>query len=57
MVEGPRIQFAKKNCVTPIFEAVDLVEKALSEIGNAVSVDIARALCTSLLTKPKGRLS
>ena len=25
-------------------------------IGNAVSVDIARALCTSLLTKPKGRL-
>jgi len=26
-------------------------------IGNAVSVDIARALCKSLLTEPKGRLS
>jgi DNA (cytosine-5)-methyltransferase 1 len=26
-------------------------------IGNAVSVDIARALCNSLLTKPIGRLS
>jgi DNA (cytosine-5)-methyltransferase 1 len=30
---------------------------AVKMIGNAVSVDIARALCTSLLTKPKGRLS
>ena len=26
-------------------------------IGNAVQVDIARALCTALLTKPEGRLA
>lgn len=30
--------------------------ETIKMIGNAVSVDIARALCTSLLTKPKGRL-
>lgn len=48
MVEEPRIQFAKKNCVTPTFEAIDLIEKAIKERPDS-SVSWSGGKCSTVI--------